>query len=79
MHVARGAHWRKPAGLRIAAVVSREPEWNLLPAATPPHLRRLLDRCLRKDPKLRLRDIGDARRSESPGSGMPGLHASAAV
>ena len=27
----------------------------------PPHVRRLLERCLRKDPKLRLRDIGEAR------------------
>jgi serine/threonine-protein kinase len=45
----------------IAAVVTREPDWLALPAATPPHLRRLLERCLRKDPKQRLRDIGDAR------------------
>jgi len=45
----------------IAAVVTREPDWSALPAETPPHLRRLLERCLRKDPKQRLRDIGDAR------------------
>jgi serine/threonine protein kinase len=38
----------------IAAVVTREPDWNLLPAGTPPYLRRLMERCLRKDPKLRL-------------------------
>jgi len=45
----------------IAAVVTREPDWKLLPAETPAHIRRLLERCLRKDPKLRLRDIGEAR------------------
>ncbi len=45
----------------IAAVVTREPDWTLLPAATPVAIRRLLTRCLEKDPKRRLRDIGDAR------------------
>jgi len=45
----------------IAAVVTREPDWKLLPADTPPHIRRLLERCLRKDPKLRLQAIGEAR------------------
>lgn len=45
----------------IAAVVTREPDWTALPAETPRHIRSLLERCLRKDPKLRLRDIGDAR------------------
>jgi serine/threonine-protein kinase len=45
----------------IAAVVTREPDWNALPAGTPPRVRRLLERCLRKDPKQRLRDIGEAR------------------
>ena len=45
----------------LAAVVSREPDWTALPAATPASIRRLLARCLEKDPKRRLRDIGDAR------------------
>ena len=45
----------------FAAIVEREPEWSALPDATPMHLRRLLQRCLDKDPKRRLRDIGDAR------------------
>jgi serine/threonine protein kinase len=35
----------------IAAVVTREPEWTALPAATPASIRRLLARCLEKDPK----------------------------
>jgi eukaryotic-like serine/threonine-protein kinase len=45
----------------LAAAIEREPEWNALPPATPPTIVSLLHRCLRKDPKNRLRDIGDAR------------------
>ncbi len=45
----------------IAAVVTKEPDLDLLPAGTPPVVRRLLARCLRKDPRLRLPDIGAAR------------------
>ena len=44
-----------------AAVLEREPDWNALPRATPTGVRRLLHRCLKKDPKRRLRDIADAR------------------
>ena len=45
----------------LAAVVSAEPDWTRLPAGTPPSLERLLRRCLQKDVRQRLRDIGDAR------------------
>ena len=45
----------------IAAILTREPEWTALPAATPAGIRGLLQRCLEKDDKRRLRDIGDAR------------------
>jgi Tol biopolymer transport system component len=45
----------------IAHVLEREPEWSLVPASTPPNIRRLLRRCLDKDPRRRMRDIGDAR------------------
>jgi serine/threonine-protein kinase len=45
----------------MAAVITREPDWSALPKDTPAHVRRLLARCLRKDPKQRLRDIGEAR------------------
>jgi eukaryotic-like serine/threonine-protein kinase len=45
----------------LAAVIRAEPDWSLLPAATPLRIRVLLQRCLQKDPKQRLRDIGDAR------------------
>ena len=45
----------------IAKILEREPDWSALPAATPASIRRLLLRCLAKDPKQRLRDIGDVR------------------
>ena len=45
----------------LAAVVTREPDWNALPAATPASVRQLLMRCLDKDARTRLRDIGEAR------------------
>ena len=45
----------------LAAVMMQEPDWRALPAAMPTALRRLLTRCLKKDPKARMRDIGDAR------------------
>ena len=45
----------------VAAVIKDEPDWSKLPASTPPGIRELLRRCLVKDPRLRLRDMGDAR------------------
>ncbi len=44
----------------IAAIIGRDPDWSALPPDTPPHVVRLLTRCLAKNPKQRLRDIGDA-------------------
>jgi serine/threonine protein kinase/Tol biopolymer transport system component len=45
----------------IAAILEREPEWEALPDTTPVTVRRLLQRCFEKDPRHRVRDIGDAR------------------
>ena len=45
----------------IAAILEREPELAGLPDGTPATLRTLVRRCLEKDPKRRLHDIGDAR------------------
>jgi hypothetical protein len=45
----------------LAAVVTREPEWDRLPDATPPAVRHLLRRCLQKTAKRRLHSIADAR------------------
>jgi len=39
----------------LAAVLRKEPDWEQVPV----QVRRLLKRCLEKDPKRRLRDIGD--------------------
>ena len=44
----------------LAGVIKSDPDWTLLPGETPAPIRRLLGRCLQKDPKRRLRDIGDA-------------------
>jgi serine/threonine-protein kinase len=45
----------------LASVLKTDPNWSALPATVPPDLRRLLRRCLEKDPKRRLQAIGDAR------------------
>ena len=45
----------------LAAVLKTEPDWGALPASTPHAVRALLRRCLERDAKLRLRDIGEAR------------------
>jgi eukaryotic-like serine/threonine-protein kinase len=44
----------------FAAIVEREPDWGALPPDTPPGIVRLLKRCLEKERRKRLRDIGDA-------------------
>jgi eukaryotic-like serine/threonine-protein kinase len=45
----------------LAAVLKSDPDWASLPPATPPRVRALLKRCLERDTKRRLRDIGEAR------------------
>ncbi len=55
----------------LAAVLAKDPDWGALPAATPPRLRRLLVRCLEKDPRQRLADIGDARVQIEMARGRP--------
>ncbi len=61
----------------MAFIITNEPDWNALPIETPPSLRRLLRRCLEKDLRRRLHDIGDARLEiedtghEAPGDASP--------
>jgi serine/threonine protein kinase/Tol biopolymer transport system component len=43
----------------LAAVLERQPAFDLLPISTPVLLRRAVTRCLEKDPKRRTRDIAD--------------------
>jgi serine/threonine-protein kinase len=45
----------------VASVLKGEPDWNALPTDTPPHIHKLLRRCLQKDVKKRLPHIGIAR------------------
>jgi Tol biopolymer transport system component len=45
----------------LAAVIKDDPGLDRLPSSTPRTVRFLLERCLARDPKQRLRDIGEAR------------------
>jgi serine/threonine-protein kinase len=63
----------------LAAVLKTEPDWEALPPDTPTSVRRLLRRCLDRDPRTRLRDIGEARialESRGPVEEAPGTAAS---
>ena len=44
----------------LARIIERDPDWQALPQETPPNIRTLLRRCLEKDRRRRLQDIGDA-------------------
>jgi eukaryotic-like serine/threonine-protein kinase len=63
----------------LAAVLTQDPRWEELPAGTPQNIRKLLARCLERDRKRRLRDIGEARiaiedhvANPAPGVSPPG-------
>ncbi|HEY3176234.1 MAG TPA: protein kinase [Candidatus Polarisedimenticolia bacterium] len=45
----------------LAAVIMSTVDLKKLPGSVPPSIRKLLRRCLEKDPRRRLRDIGEAR------------------
>ena len=59
----------------LARIIEREPDWEMLPQDTPSNIRVLLRRCLEKNQRRRLRDIGDAvieiRETLSPPSTAP--------
>jgi Tol biopolymer transport system component/predicted Ser/Thr protein kinase len=55
----------------LASVLRSDPNWNALPAGTPPAVAHLLRRCLAKDPAQRLHDIADARLELADAGGMP--------
>jgi serine/threonine protein kinase/dipeptidyl aminopeptidase/acylaminoacyl peptidase len=55
----------------LAAIVERDPDWSALPSSTPAPVRRLLRRCLRKDPAERLQHAGDARLDFEDAQAMP--------
>jgi len=43
----------------LANILTKEPNWHALPASTPPNIQVLLRRCLEKDPRSRLQNMGD--------------------
>ena len=47
--------------LTLAAVMKSDPDLTALPPDVPSGVRLCLERCLQKDPRQRLRDIGDVR------------------
>ena len=73
----------------IAAVVTRDPDWDRLPAELPSALHRLLRRCFVRDKHHRLQHVGDARLElqdaltggieQNPAAGRPGRGTGRAV
>jgi eukaryotic-like serine/threonine-protein kinase len=49
------------AARTIAAIIGQAPRWDRLPLDVPASCRAVLERCLRKDPADRIRDMGDVR------------------
>ncbi len=66
----------------LASVLRQDVDWTALPASTPAPVRHLIARCLDRDVKRRLRDIGEARivledpaaRTMGEAGGVPGSH-----
>ena len=52
---------REDVSETLAAVLTAEPNWNALPANVPPGIRSLLARCLQRDRKARIPEIGTVR------------------
>ena len=59
----------------IGATLHKDVEFDRLPADTPPIVRHVLNRCLERDRKNRLRDIGDARLDLQDARRNPDEHA----
>src|SRR5688572_23528226 len=59
MLTGRSPFERSTATDTSAAVLEHDPDWPAIPANTPPGVVRILRRCLEKDPRRRLRDLGD--------------------
>ena len=57
----RRAFEAEDVSLTLAEVMKSEPQWEALPPDVVPSLLVYLRRCLEKDPKRRVRDIGDVR------------------
>ena len=55
----------------VAKIIERNPDFDALPHDVPPSVRLLVRRCLEKDQRDRLRDIGDARIEIKQALAMP--------
>ena len=55
----------------VARIIERNPDYDTLPPDVPPSIRQLVRRCLEKDQRERLRDIGDARIEIKQALAMP--------
>jgi Tol biopolymer transport system component len=62
--------------MTLAEVLKTDPDLTALPAATPEPVRRLLRRCLQKNPAHRLHDIADARLEIADATSEPEVAAS---
>jgi eukaryotic-like serine/threonine-protein kinase len=63
----------------LASVLRQDIDLAALPSSTPEVLRGLIARCLERDPKRRLRDIGEARLQLETNAAVAGTRASATV
>ena len=61
MVTGRSAFARDNVHDTLAAILKDEPDWSKLGDDTPPRIRRLLELCLAKDPKCRVRDMATVR------------------
>jgi serine/threonine-protein kinase len=59
------------AGDTLAEVLKKDIDWSQLPPNSPPQVANLLKRCLERDRKKRLRDLGDARVEVAAASAAP--------
>jgi serine/threonine-protein kinase len=61
MVTGRRAFEEEDLSLTLSSVLHREPDWDALPKDVPALLATFLRRCLAKDPRQRVRDMGDIR------------------
>ena len=61
MLTGRATFERETLSDTIAAILEHAPDWSALPGDTPAGVRRVLQRCLERNPSRRMRDIGDAQ------------------
>jgi eukaryotic-like serine/threonine-protein kinase len=73
MLTARRCFDGEDVSLTLAEVIKSEPDWKALPAGTPAAVRSTLKQCLQKDPKRRIRDIGDVRLALDAGVGVASM------